>query len=201
VRKPRLFLLDEPLSNLDAKLRLETRVELRKLQRALGVTAVYVTHDQEEAMTIADRVAVFMEGRIVQVGRPQDIFTRPASAIVAAFIGSPPMNLLPAEVRGQVLSVAGVDLPVDIALGAAGAVTLGVRPAALRIATTGLPARVYLVENLGDTTIVDLDVGGQVIKLRTDQPPGVREGDSVHVAFARDSLHIFERESGMRRKL
>jgi multiple sugar transport system ATP-binding protein len=201
VRKSRLFLLDEPLSNLDAKLRLETRVELRKLQRALGVTAVYVTHDQEEAMTIADRVAVFMEGRIVQVGRPQDIFTRPASAIVAAFIGSPPMNLLPAEVRGQVLSVAGVDLPVDTALGAAGAVTLGVRPAALRIATTGLPARVYLVENLGDTTIVDLDVGGQVIKLRTDQPPGVREGDSVHVAFARDSLHIFERESGMRRKL
>ena len=136
VRKPRLFLLDEPLSNLDAKLRLETRVELRKLQRALGVTTVYVTHDQEEAMTIADRVAVFMEGRIVQIGRPQDIFARPATAIVAGFIGSPPMNLLPAEIRAGMLHVAGVDLRIDRALGPDAAVTLGVRPAALRIAPT-----------------------------------------------------------------
>src|ERR687890_781429 len=85
VRKPALFLLDEPLSNLDAKLRLETRVELRKLQRALGVTTVYVTHDQEEAMTIADRMAVFMEGRIVQVGTPSEVFARPATTAVAAF--------------------------------------------------------------------------------------------------------------------
>ena len=199
VRKPRLFLLDEPLSNLDAKLRLETRVELRKLQRALGVTAVYVTHDQEEAMTIADRVAVFMEGRIVQIGRPQEIFARPASAIVAGFIGSPPMNLMPAEVHDDKLTVAGIDVPIDRPLGRAGPVTLGVRPAALRIAANGLPARVYLIENLGDTTIVDLDIGGLVIKLRTEQPPSVREGDSVHVTFARDAMHIFERDGGARR--
>ena len=199
VRKPRLFLLDEPLSNLDAKLRLETRVELRKLQRALGVTTVYVTHDQEEAMTIADRVAVFMEGRIVQVGRPQDIFARPASAIVAAFIGSPPMNLLPAEVHDGLLKVAGVDVPLARPLGANGPVTLGVRPAALRIADRGLPARVYLIENLGDTTIVDLDVAGQVIKLRTEQPPALHEGDAVHVAFAPAAMHVFERDSGARR--
>jgi len=196
VRKPRLFLLDEPLSNLDAKLRLETRVELRKLQRALGVTTVYVTHDQEEAMTIADRVAVFMEGRIVQVGPPRDIFARPASAVVAGFIGSPPMNLLPAEVRNGVLHVAGVELRPERPLGRDGAVTIGVRPAALRIAATGLPARVYLVEDLGDTTIVDLDVVGQVIKLRTDQRPSVREGEQVHVAMPADALHVFERDSG-----
>ena len=174
VRKPRLFLLDEPLSNLDAKLRLETRVELRKLQRALGVTTVYVTHDQEEAMTIADRVAVFMEGRIVQVGRPQDIFARPATAVVAAFIGSPPMNLLEGEVRDGRVRVAGVDLPGQRVQGPDGRVTLGVRPAALRIASEGLPARVDLIENLGDTTIVDLDVGGRVIKLRTEQAPSNR---------------------------
>jgi multiple sugar transport system ATP-binding protein len=199
VRKPRLFLLDEPLSNLDAKLRLESRVELRQLQRALGVTTVYVTHDQEEAMTIADRVAVFMEGRIVQTGRPQEIFASPASAIVAAFIGSPPMNLLPADVRGGTLHVAGVELRIDRAVGADGPVTLGVRPAALRIAPTGLPARVYLVEDLGDTVIVDLDVGGQVVKLRTDQRPNVREGESVHIAFASDACHLFDADSGARR--
>ena len=197
VRKPRLFLLDEPLSNLDAKLRLETRVELRKLQRALGVTTVYVTHDQEEAMTIADRVAVFMEGRVAQVGRPQDIFAKPASAVVAGFIGSPPMNLLPAEVRAGALRVVGADLRLNRPLGADGLVTLGVRPAALRIAPTGIPARVYLIEDLGDTTIVDLDVGGQIVKLRTDQRPDVREGDNVHMAFA--ECHLFERDSGVRR--
>ena len=199
VRKPRLFLLDEPLSNLDAKLRLETRVELRKLQRALGVTTVYVTHDQEEAMTIADRVAVFMEGRIVQVGPPRDIFARPASAVVAGFIGSPPMNLLPAEIRNGALHVAGAELRPGRALGRDGAVTIGVRPAALRIAATGLPARVYLVEDLGDTTIIDLDVAGQVIKLRTDQRPNVREGEQVHVAIPADALHLFDRETGARR--
>jgi ABC-type sugar transport system ATPase subunit len=105
VRKPRLFLLDEPLSNLDAKLRLETRAELRRLQRSLGVTAVYVTHDQEEAMTIADRIAIFMDGRLAQVGTPHAIFDRPASAQVAAFIGTPPMNLLKAALDGDTLEI------------------------------------------------------------------------------------------------
>src|SRR4029079_2582711 len=91
---PRLCLLDEPLSNLDAKLRLETRLELHALQRALGATTVYVTHDQEEAMTLADRIAVFMEGRIVQIGTPREVFTRPQTMDVAAFIGTPPMNFM-----------------------------------------------------------------------------------------------------------
>jgi ABC-type sugar transport system ATPase subunit len=111
-RQPRLFLLDEPLSNLDAKLRLETRLELSKLQRSLGVTTVYVTHDQEEAMTLADRIAVFMDGRIVQVGTPREIFARPMSVDVAGFIGTPPMNLLAGEWEGHAVSVAGSTLPV-----------------------------------------------------------------------------------------
>ncbi len=200
VRKPRLFLLDEPLSNLDAKLRLETRVELRKLQRALGVTTVYVTHDQEEAMTIADRVAVFMDGRIVQVGRPQDIFARPVTAVVAAFIGSPPMNLLEAEVRDGALHVAGVVLHPDTPPGDDGEVTLGVRPAALRIAPAGVPARVDLLEDLGDSTIVDLDVAGHLVKLRADHRPNVKEGESVHIAFASDACHLFDRRTGVRRQ-
>ena len=109
------------------------------------------------------------------------------------------MNLLPAEVRGFAVHVAGVDVPLERPRGPAGPVTLGIRPAALRIAPTGLPARVDLIENLGDTTIVDLDVGGQLIKLRTDQPPHVREGDAVHVAFAPEAVHLFDRDSGARR--
>src|SRR4029453_11106163 len=100
VRKPRLFLLDEPLSNLDAKLRLETRLELHALQRTLGATTVYVTHDQEEAMTLADRIAVFMDGRIVQIGTPREVFARPHTVDVAAFIGTPAMNLMPGVWEG-----------------------------------------------------------------------------------------------------
>jgi ABC-type sugar transport system ATPase subunit len=100
VRAPRLFLLDEPLSNLDAQLRLVPRLELHRRQRSLGVTTVYVTHDQEEAMTLADRIAVFIEGRIVQVGTPRDVYAKPLTVAVAAFIGTPPMNLMAGEWRG-----------------------------------------------------------------------------------------------------
>jgi multiple sugar transport system ATP-binding protein len=198
VRKPRLFLLDEPLSNLDAKLRLETRVELRKLQRSLGVTAVYVTHDQEEAMTIADRLAVFMEGRIVQVGTPDEVFERPANVAVAAFIGSPPMNLLPGRVRDGRLVVDGVHVPTDRELDD-GDFTVGVRPGSVRIAERGLPASVELVENLGDTAIVDLDANGRPLKLRTEGRPPVREGDRVHLAFDAGAIHLFDAASGDRR--
>jgi ABC-type sugar transport system ATPase subunit len=199
VRKPRLFLLDEPLSNLDAKLRLETRVELRKLQRALGVTTVYVTHDQEEAMTIADRLAVFMDGRIVQVGTPAEVFARPATVAVAGFIGSPPMNLLAAQLDGGTLSVGGVAMGRADAWGPDGPVTLGVRPAAVRLAPQGLAARVYLVEDLGDTAIVDLQVGEALLKMRSEGRPAVKEGDSVHVAFDAAALHVFDAASGLRR--
>ncbi len=199
VRKPRLFLLDEPLSNLDAKLRVETRVELRKLQRALGATAVYVTHDQEEAMTIADRLAVFMEGRIVQVGTPAEVFARPASVAVAGFLGNPPMNLLPGRVSGGVLRVGAHAVPLERDAGADGDVTLGVRPGAVQLADAGLPGRIYLVEDLGDTTIVDIEVDERLVKMRADRRPPVREGDEVHVAFALGAVHLFERETGLRR--
>ena len=199
VRKPRLFLLDEPLSNLDAKLRVETRVELRKLQRSLGVTAVYVTHDQEEAMTIADRLAVFMDGRIVQVGTPAEVYARPANVAVAGFIGSPPMNLLAATVRGRALTVDGMPVAIDGDPGPDGDVTLGVRPGAVRFADRGLPARVYLVEDLGDTTIVDVEVGERLVKMRMDARPAVHEGDPVHLAFAPGAVHLFDSASGQRR--
>ena len=199
VRKPRLFLLDEPLSNLDAKLRIETRAELRRLQRSLGVTAVYVTHDQEEAMTVADRVAVFMEGRLVQIGTPKDIFMRPATVAVAGFIGTPPMNLLPAMLSGGRVRVEDAVVPVAAAPAGDREIVLGVRPGDLRIAAEGIPARVEFVEDLGDALVVNLAVGTQRVKLKTD-PEGIAlaEGETVHLSFSPDAAHLFDRASGQR---
>ena len=199
VRQPRLFLLDEPLSNLDAKLRLETRAELRKLQRSLGVTAVYVTHDQEEAMTIADRMAVFMEGRIVQVGTPQEIFRKPATVTVAGFIGTPPMNLLPAILSPAGVQVAGATLPAGSSPTASTReVTLGVRPGDLRIAAQGIPARVDFIEDFGDSSVVNLEVEGRRVKMRAGELPSLTEGESVHLAFDPRSAHLFDRATGLR---
>ena len=199
VRHPRLFLLDEPLSNLDAKLRLETRAELRKLQRSLGVTAVYVTHDQEEAMTIADRMAVFMEGRIVQVGTPKEIFHAPATATVAAFIGTPPMNLLPAVLSDSQVQVGDARMPVASRAGSAPRdVMLGVRPGDLRTGAHGIPGRVDFIEDFGDSTIVDLDVGGRRVKMRAGERPGVAEGESVFLSFDRAAAHLFDGGTGLR---
>ncbi|MGV3494608.1 MAG: ABC transporter ATP-binding protein [Ramlibacter sp.] len=198
VRQPRLFLLDEPLSNLDAKLRLETRLELKQLQRALGVTTVYVTHDQEEAMTLADRVAVFMDGRIVQVATPRDIYSRPAQVSVAGFIGTPPMNLVPAVWRGDTAVIDGVAHPVGATTAQPREITLGVRPGELRAGGSGTPARVEYIEELGDHCIVDLEAGGQRMKIKADGAATVREGDLTHLAFAPHAAHLFDRASGER---
>ena len=200
VRQPRLFLLDEPLSNLDAKLRLETRAELRRLQRSLGVTAVYVTHDQEEAMTVADRMAVFMEGRIVQVGTPQEIFRRPATVAVAEFIGTPPMNLLPAVLANGEVLVASARLPLPelAGSGAAREVMLGVRPGDLTLAAAGIPARVEFIEDFGDSSIINLEADGRRVKVRAGELPGVQEGQQVFLAFAPSAVHLFDRATGAR---
>ena len=198
VRQPRLFLLDEPLSNLDAKLRLETRVELKRLQRSLGVTTVYVTHDQEEAMTLADRIAVFMDGRIVQVGTPREIFAKPMSVAVAGFIGTPPMNLLAGEWEGHAVSVAGSTLAVAFESAQARNVVIGIRPGDLRFADGGLAVRVERVEDLGDSAIVNLKVGAQALKLKTERLPALREGDDAFVDFAPDRAHLFDAAGGAR---
>jgi ABC-type sugar transport system ATPase subunit len=198
VRKPRLFLLDEPLSNLDAKLRIETRAELRRLQRELGVTMVYVTHDQEEAMTVADRMAVFMEGRVVQVGTPKAIYLRPASVAVASFIGTPPMNLLPAEMADGSVELAGARLPVEGATGTRGKVMLGVRPNDLRIAADGMPATVEFIEDLGDSAIILMRLAGQQVKMKTDQAQSLQEGQQVFLRFDAAAAHLFDHDSGLR---
>ena len=197
VRKPRLFLLDEPLSNLDAKLRLETRVELKKLQRSLDVTTVYVTHDQEEALTIADRLAIFMDGKIVQVGTPEEVFARPASVDVAGFLGNPPMNLLDASVRGRELTLGGRALTLGRAY-PEGALVAGVRPSAIRIVADGIPARVYLKEILGEDTIVDLQLGDVLVRMRAPGRIGCNEGDAVQIGFDAESVHLFDPQSRQR---
>ena len=202
VRQPKLFLLDEPLSNLDAKLRLETRLELRKLQRSLGVTTVYVTHDQEEAMTLADRIAVFMDGRIVQVGTPREIFATPQTLAVAGFIGTPPMNLLPATWSGASVEIGGATLPVSSVAAAPRPVTLGVRPGDLRVVAgddDGIGVTVERVEDLGDSWILSLlDADERPLKLKSDRPPGVEEGAVVSVAFAPGAAHLFDADTGAR---
>jgi len=198
VRKPRLFLLDEPLSNLDAKLRLETRLELHSLQRALGATTVYVTHDQEEAMTLADRIAVFMDGRIVQVGSPREVYARPQAVEVASFIGTPPMNLLPATWDGGFAVIGEHRLALDAAAPAPRDVVIGIRPSDLRVADSGLPARVERIEDLGDSAIVSFVAGDRLLKLKSERVPSVREGEDVHVSFAPGTAHKFDRQTGLR---
>jgi ABC-type sugar transport system ATPase subunit len=192
VRKARLFLLDEPLSNLDAKLRLETRAELKKLQRSLGVTAVYVTHDQEEAMTLADRMAVFMAGEIQQIGRPAEVFAKPNSIDVAAFIGSPPMNLIPARYAEGDVIVSGQRLKTALQVGGERDLVVGIRPGAVRMAPDGIPATVELIEDLGDSVILDLDCGGTPIRARVSDGDIPREGQTIAITARPQDIHLFD---------
>ncbi len=198
VRHPRLFLLDEPLSNLDAKLRMETRLELHSLQRNLGATTVYVTHDQEEAMTLADRIAVFMEGRIVQVGTPREIFSTPQTIAVAGFIGTPAMNFVAGTWSGNAVTVAGNALPVAATANQPREVMLGVRPNDMRLAPAGIAARVERVEDLGDSCIVTFNSAGKVVKMKSDRQQPVPEGADVHLGFEPGAEHLFDPQTGAR---
>jgi ABC-type sugar transport system ATPase subunit len=199
VRRPRLFLLDEPLSNLDAQLRLETRVELKRLHRSLDVTTVYVTHDQEEAMTIADRMAVFLDGEIVQVGTPDDVFNRPDNLAVAAFIGSPPMNLLPGRFEDGAVILGGERIALTHrSERAAGDVVAGIRPSHIRVAETGVPARVVLSENLGETMLVNAEIEGRPVKVRLPEVRRIGDGETVRLVFEPNHIHLFDPQSKRR---
>jgi sn-glycerol 3-phosphate transport system ATP-binding protein len=198
VRQPKAFLFDEPLSNLDAKLRGQMRVEIRRLQRNLRTTSVYVTHDQLEAMTLADRLVVMNAGRVEQVGKPNELYERPASLFVAGFIGSPPMNFLPVgflREQGQ----SGLDgVP-------AAATVVGIRPDSIALAEPAgrpaarLQATLELVEPVGGESHLHMRLGsGQLIVVEASGRPSVAEGEAMDIYLPTDSFHAFNAESGQR---
>ena len=188
VRSPKVFLFDEPLSNLDAALRGQTRVEIAKLHRELGATTIYVTHDQVEAMTLADRVVVLRDGRIEQVGSPLQLYDRPASRFVAQFIGTPQMNVLPAAVLPQLQSALGVRLPGDG--------VVGLRPESVTLKAPGhgqFDGRVELVEALGAETLIYLSTpGGAQLTARQNTRTPLRAGDQVGVDVDASAVHLFD---------
>jgi sn-glycerol 3-phosphate transport system ATP-binding protein len=200
VRKPQVFLFDEPLSNLDAKLRVQMRVEIKRLQRALGVTAIYVTHDQVEAMTLSDTLVVMNAGQVEQVGIAREVYRRPASRFVATFIGSPPMNILPGRsvgrdriAIGDQMFTAEHDLPVD------SPVDVGLRPEDLQITDGGgLAFAVDFVEELGATQLLHgkLDGGDAVLQAATGAAAQSRK--SLTLAVDPAKVHLFDRNSGLR---
>ncbi|OBC11581.1 sugar ABC transporter ATP-binding protein [Mycobacterium sp. 852013-50091_SCH5140682] len=204
VRKPSVFLFDEPLSNLDAKLRVETRTELLQIQRRLGITSVYVTHDQEEAMTLSDRMVVMRDGRTAQEGTPLQVYNNPADTFVAAFVGSPKMNLVDGRLDGSTFTLpTGFSFAVQGA-DASGAVTLGVRPDDLlptvAAESDDAAATVTLVELLGPRAIVTIDADGTELTsvVEVSRMSGIREGARVNLEARPGAVHTFDQTTGRR---
>jgi len=209
VREPQVFLMDEPLSNLDAKLRVHMRAELKKLQKVLGVTTIYVTHDQVEAMTMADRVALLHKGVLQQYDGPRKLYSHPSNQFAAGFVGSPPINLIECDlVDGSLLDAADFSVPLpDQFAEACGRnsttkLVLGVRPQDIHVSTvepteTGcIPAEIYTTEPLGDSTILDVKVGDKLLKAIA---AAAFEGDAglkVWIRFVAERTHLFDRSSG-----
>ncbi len=186
VRAPKVFLFDEPLSNLDAALRGNTRVEIHKLHVDLGATTIYVTHDQVEAMTLADRVVVLRDGLIEQVGSPLELYDHPANRFVAQFIGMPSMNMVPASAIPSFSQATQGKLPTDG--------FLGIRPEGLRVHPgngAGVPGRVGLIEALGNDTLIHVDVQGVSLIARQNDRTVLEEGDEVGVELDPSVLHVF----------
>jgi multiple sugar transport system ATP-binding protein len=208
VREPQVFLMDEPLSNLDSKLRVSTRTQIASLQRRLGVTTVYVTHDQVEAMTMGDRVAVLKDGVLQQVATPLDLYDKPANAFVAGFIGSPAMNLLQASVTEDSASIGEMTLALgrDALAGLNGSpsAVIGIRPEAFRVAEdgSGIPVTVEVVEELGADAYLyaTAEVGGEPTQIiaRHDARRSPAKGARVNLAVSPRDVHVFDAGTGQR---
>jgi len=210
VREPQVFLMDEPLSNLDARLRVATRTQIAALQRRLGITTVYVTHDQVEAMTMGDRVAVLKDGVLQQVDTPRNLYDNPANAFVAGFIGSPAMNLLKTSVSGGKANLG--KLSVDVPVSAGSSVIVGIRPEGFIPSTNGFAVKVEVVEELGADAFVygqpadsnisfaqSTEDGAQII-VRWDPKNPPKPGDTFTVSADPSAIHLFNAQSGERVK-
>ena len=199
IRRPQAFLMDEPLSNLDAQLRLHMRIEIKRLQRELAATMLYVTHDQVEAMTMSDLIAVMHKGKLQQLASPAELYARPRNLFVATFCGSPPMNILSGEIAEGAFRRA--DGKVAMPAGApSGPVKLGFRPEHADLvdpSTTGvLPGEVYVVEPLGNETLVTIDLGGALVNIRQPADFAMPIGSRCAVQPAARHLHLFDQETG-----
>ncbi|MEO0676089.1 MAG: sn-glycerol-3-phosphate ABC transporter ATP-binding protein UgpC [Pseudomonadota bacterium] len=200
VRKPDVFLFDEPLSNLDARLRVSMRSEMRRLQAQMPTTTLYVTHDQTEAMTMADRVVVMNNGRVEQVGPPMEIYRAPANLFVARFIGSPAMNLFDARIGDGFAALSeGTRVPISSELAQVEAgrrVTMGFRPEAISLSSEGIPARVLSVEPLGQEIIIECETALGTVRSRLAPDTELSRGDTITLAFDARRAHLFDPETG-----
>ena len=198
VRQPTVFLMDEPLSNLDAKLRVSTRAQIKNLQHELAVTTIYVTHDQIEAMTLADRVVVMERGVVQQVGTPTDIYDNPANTFVASFIGSPAMNLMEGTLSSGTFS--GKNVTVSGLNGPDGPITLGFRAEDASVAESAaqINAPIYTLELLGDATMVAVQAGGSLVSVKAPKEYRAEIGDSVSISIPAEICHLFDAETGKR---
>jgi len=206
VRDPKIFLMDEPLSNLDAKLKVHMRTELQRIQEDLGTTTIYVTHDQEEALTMSDRIVVLNQGELQQFGTPEEVYDRPANRFVADFIGSPAMNFFDVELRGSELVADGFEyeLPPELAEHirteqSSEALELGIRPENIEVEPDGagtIPATVDVVENAGSDNFLYLSIAGKECRVRA--PRGIKPdvGEEVRIGFDPAAIHVFDRSTG-----
>jgi sn-glycerol 3-phosphate transport system ATP-binding protein len=196
-----LCLMDEPLSNLDAQLRQEMRREIRALQQQLGITMLYVTHDQTEAMSMADQVILLRDGRIEQDAPPAELYAQPASEFVARFIGTPPMNILPLTASASGLVIDGSQGPAIAALTGSEEVQLGVRPEHIRLVDRGIPAVIDNIEYFGADTIVGARIGDAPLLIRVPGQLSLVKGDAVQLGWDAPNQYFFDKKSGLRRHL
>ncbi len=201
VRDPQVFLFDEPLSNLDAKLRVQMRTEIKELHQRLKTTTIYVTHDQVEAMTMADKIVVMQAGKVEQIGAPLELFDRPANVFVAGFIGSPSMNILKGKVqKGGMVKIGDISMPYskDVKVVEGQDVLYGVRPEHLELAKDGFPAKISVVEPTGSETTVFLRNGETELVALFRERHAFKPGDTLHLRPRIDVVHLFDPATGRR---
>ena len=198
VREPNVFLMDEPLSNLDAKLRVSTRAQIKNLSHELKVTTIYVTHDQIEAMTLADRVVVMKDGIVQQIGNPTDIYDKPANSFVASFIGSPAMNLISGNIVGNFFE--GENIKLDGFKNLDGPITLGFRAEDAEIVSAGgqISAPVYTMELLGDATMITVLINNELVSVKVAKDYRAAIGDIVNISVPIEICHLFDSQTGAR---